>query len=64
MTKLLRNFNISFSALFFIVLISHSAPGAICPLGDLDGNCKVDLVDRPLAGSDLCSAGLSGRYHR
>jgi len=45
MTKLLRNFNISFSALFFIVLISHSAPGAICPLGDLDGNCKVDLVD-------------------
>jgi len=45
MTRVFRNFKIAYSALFIILLFSHSASAVICPLGDLDGNCKVDLVD-------------------
>ena len=45
MTKFFRNFNIAYSALLLILLFSHSASAVICPLGDQDGNCKIDLVD-------------------
>ncbi len=69
MTKLFRDPNIAFSALLFIMLINHSAPAVICPLGDLDGNCKVDLVDvqmltgfwlEPGCTAPGCEADLAG----